>query len=128
MEAVIAEMAQKRGRIAGIARGPRVEKAPYTPLRERDEPRHERDLSPGQNFRKQLSNVLVIGQLRGVLLPDLLAGLGRLFADNGECARVDPAGTHALSLPLNSLSFCSWSLIALPLRRSAATMSPDRWA
>ena len=43
--------------------------------------------------------------LRGVTLPDLLAGSAHLFANNGQAARDDPTGTFALSRPVDSLSY-----------------------
>ena len=37
--------------------------------------------------------------MRGVRLPDLLAGGARLFAEGGEVARRDPASAWRLSQP-----------------------------
>ena len=63
--------------------------------------------SPLTTKRSRLANVLNLDAsvLRGVSLPNLLAGGGRLFADHGVCARIDPTGTYALSQPVQSLSF-----------------------
>ena len=70
----------------------------------------EVELQPDSSLttkRSRLANVLDLDAsvLRGVTLPDLLAGGGRLFADHGVCARIDPTGTYALSQPVQSLSF-----------------------
>ena len=52
------------------------------------------------------------GTLRGVPLPTLLRGGARLFADGGQAAKRDPAGTYMMSRPVKSLAFFashSWS-------------------
>lgn len=42
--------------------------------------------------------------LRGITLPTVLAGRARLFAEEGKAARDDPAGTFALSRPVQYLT------------------------
>ena len=44
-------------------------------------------------------------QFRGLEVGDLLHGGARLFANGGEAARVDPAGTYALSRPVERLDY-----------------------
>ena len=44
-------------------------------------------------------------QIRGVSLGDLLDGGAKLFADGGAAAREDPAGTYALSQPVEQLDY-----------------------
>jgi len=54
---------------------------------------------------KLASSKLSDGVLRGIPLPTLMRGAGRIFAENGEAARRDPRGTYALSVPTESLDF-----------------------
>ena len=70
-------------------------------------PHHQAARGDYVPLREQtLDNVLDIDDqmLRGVTLPDLLAGRARLFAENGQAARDDPSGTYALSRPVGYLS------------------------
>ena len=44
-------------------------------------------------------------QLRGVAVAELLKGGARIFADGGAAAKMDPAGTFALSQPVEDLDY-----------------------
>ena len=51
-------------------------------------------------------------QFRGLEVGDLLHGGARLFANGGEAARVDPAGTYALSRLAHTLHLACVALVA----------------
>lgn len=54
-----------------------------------------------------LANTLELDEscLRGVGLPDMLRGGGKLFADNAACARDNPRGVYDLSQPVRQLNY-----------------------
>ena len=56
--------------------------------------------------QERLASVLGVEEVRGVPLPDLLAGGAALFADHGQMARDDPVGTFAKSQPAAALEHC----------------------
>ena len=55
--------------------------------------------------KTRLASVLDVEEVRGVPLPELLAGGAALFADHGQMARDDPVGTFAKSQPATSLEY-----------------------
>ena len=63
--------------------------------------------SPRSHRVRSLANTLDLEaeQLRGLPLSNLLAGGGKIFANQGAAARNNPTATYALSKPVSRINF-----------------------